>query len=69
MPGLVPGIHVFLFAVKTWMAGTSPAMTIKHKPLHHGVMETGEKSTNQLLGCTNPLIFGLIARGPTSCAT
>jgi hypothetical protein len=27
MPGLVPGIHVF-FAVKTWMAGTSPAMTI-----------------------------------------
>ena len=28
MPGLVPGIHVFLFAEeKTWMAGTSPAMT------------------------------------------
>jgi hypothetical protein len=28
MPGLVPGIHVFLrFKVKTWMAGTSPAMT------------------------------------------
>jgi hypothetical protein len=28
MPGLVPGIHVFLVAVsKTWMAGTSPAMT------------------------------------------
>jgi len=28
MPGLVPGIHVFLFAAaKTWMAGTSPAMT------------------------------------------
>jgi hypothetical protein len=26
MPGLVPGIHVFL-GVKTWMAGTSPAMT------------------------------------------
>jgi hypothetical protein len=26
MPGLVPGIHVFLDA-KTWMAGTSPAMT------------------------------------------
>jgi hypothetical protein len=30
MPGLVPGIHVFgPPAVKTWMAGTSPAMTIK----------------------------------------
>jgi hypothetical protein len=27
MPGLVPGIHVFLLSAKTWMAGTSPAMT------------------------------------------
>jgi len=28
IPGLVPGIHVFLtFGPKTWMAGTSPAMT------------------------------------------
>ena len=29
MPGLVPGIHVFLAFRwgKTWMAGTSPAMT------------------------------------------
>jgi hypothetical protein len=29
MPGLVPGIHVFAkrAARKTWMAGTSPAMT------------------------------------------
>ena len=29
MPGLVPGIHVFMLArdLKTWMAGTSPAMT------------------------------------------
>jgi len=26
-------------------------------------MLTGEKSTNQLFGCTNPLIFGLIAFG------
>jgi hypothetical protein len=26
MPGLVPGIHVLLHG-KTWMAGTSPAMT------------------------------------------
>jgi hypothetical protein len=30
MPGLVPGIHVFLLSeTKTWMAGTSPAMTIE----------------------------------------
>src|SRR6266404_6698590 len=30
MPGLVPGIHVFLFPFlsKTWTAGTSPAMTV-----------------------------------------
>jgi hypothetical protein len=29
MPGLVPGIHVFLqfLSSKSWMAGTSPAMT------------------------------------------
>jgi hypothetical protein len=29
MPGLVPGIHVFAVSQqeKTWMAGTSPAMT------------------------------------------
>ena len=30
MPDLVPGIHVFLDSEpKTWMAGTSPAMTIQ----------------------------------------
>ena len=28
MPGLGPGIHVFRAAAKTWMAGTSPAMTV-----------------------------------------
>jgi hypothetical protein len=29
MPGFMPGIHVlFLDALKTWMAGTSPAMTV-----------------------------------------
>jgi len=27
MPALVAGIHVFFHAQKTWMAGTSPAMT------------------------------------------
>ena len=29
MPGLDPGIHDLLSAAKTWMAGTSPAMTEK----------------------------------------
>jgi hypothetical protein len=27
MPGLVPGIHVFLLVTKTWMAGTIDAKT------------------------------------------
>jgi hypothetical protein len=27
MPGLDPGIHVSLLLFKTWMAGSSPAMT------------------------------------------
>jgi glutaconate CoA-transferase subunit B len=31
MPGLVPGIHVFCVA-KSWMAGTSPAMTLARHP-------------------------------------
>jgi uncharacterized phage protein (TIGR02218 family) len=33
MPALVAGIHAFLRRVKTWMAGTSPAMTISGTPL------------------------------------
>jgi hypothetical protein len=90
MPGLVPGIHVFLACFKAWMAGTGPAMTTERdrlcdgpgfsrsgmknaapRPGHrgYGVMLTGEKSTNQLFGCTKPLIFELIARGATSWAT
>jgi len=28
VPGLVPGIHV-LTAIKTWMAGTSPAISLE----------------------------------------
>jgi hypothetical protein len=28
MPGLVPGIHAFFAEPLSWMAGTSPAMTI-----------------------------------------
>jgi hypothetical protein len=27
MLGLVPGIHGFVQPIKTWMAGSSPAMT------------------------------------------
>jgi len=31
MPGLVPGIHVFSYQSKSWMAGSSPAMTISDR--------------------------------------
>src|SRR5262249_25986839 len=40
------------------------------RPGHiHQFIVMVEKSTNQLFGCTKFLIFGVIARGPTSCAT
>ena len=64
MAGLDPAIHVLATARKAWMPGTSPGMT-----RYHGAIVTGEKSTNQLFGCTKPLTFGLIARGETSWAT
>ena len=35
----------------------------------YGTIEIGEKSMNQLFGWITPFTFGLIARGPTSCAT
>jgi hypothetical protein len=35
MPALVAGIHVFEGTTrKTWMAGTSPAMTLRHGASH-----------------------------------
>jgi hypothetical protein len=49
MPALVAGIHVFTVCVKpkTWMAGTSPAMTAgyaRSAPLepHAGLIAVGE---------------------------
>jgi len=36
MPGLVPGIHAF-FLRKTWMAGTSPAMTESKNSMTRGL--------------------------------
>jgi hypothetical protein len=38
MPGLVPGIHVFVSASKAWMAGTSPAMTIGVGPFNRDML-------------------------------
>src|SRR6201996_9452703 len=80
MAGLVPAIYVFLMLKRRrgcpghlarrrasrFCPGHDGA---RYEPADQGVMVTGEKSTNQLLGCTKLWIFGLIARGPTSCAT
>jgi hypothetical protein len=42
MPGLVPGIHVLAWSGKrkTWMAGTSPAMTVRgrEQPSNHRIL-------------------------------
>jgi uncharacterized protein len=44
MPGLDPGIHDFLGATKTWMAGTSPAMTsnVVLSVASHGVLDIAD---------------------------
>jgi hypothetical protein len=34
MPGLVPGIHVFVLGLKTWMAGTSAKTRFALSPGH-----------------------------------
>jgi hypothetical protein len=47
----------------------APSPTGGEGAARYGVIEIGEKSTNQLFGCTKPLIFGLMARGATSWAT
>jgi hypothetical protein len=43
MPGLVPGIHVLTSVKprKTWMAGTSPAMTLD-PPLQNAVVRSDD---------------------------
>src|SRR5471030_253923 len=61
MPGLVPGIHVlFLEACKTWMAGTSPAMTkiwvaVSGLPVRIRVHKTAPAAAVERLPCA----FGL----------
>src|SRR5438046_10382056 len=45
MPGLVPGIHVFA-AVKTWMAGTSPAMTNMKIVAHRSVRNSARRAAS-----------------------
>jgi len=38
MPGLVPGIHVFVSTKKSWMAGSSPAMTMWRPQRQRGLI-------------------------------
>src|SRR6202051_4602115 len=54
MPGLVPGIHVFT-TNKTWMAGTSPAMTKLQLPI------AMTPRTATLIGLTAILMWSLLA--------
>jgi hypothetical protein len=44
MPGLEPGIHVFLRGRKWWMAGSSPAMTIEYGMAIEKVMDSFNSS-------------------------
>jgi drug/metabolite transporter (DMT)-like permease len=55
MPGLVPGIHVFRTSAarKTWMAGTSPAMTESAAPM--------SPRTATLIGLTAILMWSLLS--------
>ena len=77
MPGLVPGIHVILARRQVVDGRDEPGHDDSNggtssRPIeyeYYGTIEIGEKSTNQLFGCTKPLIFGLRARGATSWAT
>ncbi len=69
MPGLDPGIHVFHACDQDVDGRVKPGHDGPVEITPYGVMEIGEKSTNQLFGCTKPLIFGLSARGATSWAT
>src|SRR6202045_777229 len=59
MPGLVPGIHVFTTGKeKTWMGGTSPAMTDISSRCHCLTMTP---RTATLIGLTAILMWSLLA--------
>jgi len=62
MPALVAGIHVFLISIaasKTWMAGTSPAMTMwrviaqKQIPLPGGHSSSARDSLRSTMRASN----------------
>src|SRR5262249_26865239 len=55
MPGLVPGIHVFRAASKTWMAGTSPAMTNESSASVETAQTNGQRGAFRFPGSSRPL--------------
>src|SRR5262245_14897832 len=61
MPGLVPGIHVFLSWRKAWMAGTSPAMTnvSRRQPLRPALADLREarRDPGDVVGEADPLVL------------
>jgi hypothetical protein len=58
MPGLVPGIHVFVrFPSKTWLAGTSPAMT------RRGWQELETRRESAIAASTGQRIYDAWRRG------
>ncbi len=65
MPGLVPGIHVFLrsSSEKAWMAGTSPAMANEMK-IKVGRERYFAASAFSISARRRPIFSGVI--GPTS---
>src|SRR5712692_6754684 len=68
MPALVAGIYVFLGALsakKTWMAGTSPAMT-PHKMVHYSRNALFKGSETSALFGTRRRVSGFIADHPPS---
>ena len=69
MPGLDPGIHAFLAPGQDVDGRVKPGHDEETRLANYGVIDIGEKSTNQLFGCTKPFTFGLMARGATSWAT
>jgi hypothetical protein len=55
MPGLVPGIHVLLlFGKKTWMAGTSPAMTNSGAEVYYFTPSNSTSNISVALGGITP---------------
>jgi hypothetical protein len=50
MPALDAGIHVFFLRLKTWMAGTSPAMTVEFGT--GSAYFAAEKRLSNELACT-----------------